>query len=120
MLAPEAPVGLTGRLRRSVPAKDHSAGSEQGLTARPIRQSVDGQTLRAFRLHDRQTALSQSPVVRSADSPALGKKTVPPTTGAIGSPLSLVASDPYCHRRPVGGVVGPCPPVNIIFLMRHR
>src|SRR6056297_3260297 len=27
--------GLTGRLRGSVPAEGHSAGSEQGLTARP-------------------------------------------------------------------------------------
>src|SRR6056297_1352912 len=27
--------GLTGRARSSVPAQDHSAGEEQGLTARP-------------------------------------------------------------------------------------
>ncbi len=34
-LAPGARTGLTGRARRSVPAKDSMAGYEQGLTARP-------------------------------------------------------------------------------------
>src|SRR6056297_1606683 len=33
--APGARYGLTGRHRCSVPAQDHSAGDEQGLTARP-------------------------------------------------------------------------------------
>ena len=56
LLAPGAPAGLTGRPRCSVPAKGHTAGDEQGLTARPIQLLVGGRNLRAFRLPNQPTA----------------------------------------------------------------